>query len=145
MKASKKNTTFKVADTGKGIPAERLPNLTDPFTRADIDPYLEDIREIAKRGEFTLGAPVEDFEGVLLAGLARDGGLYVPEEWPRLDAGEIEAMADLPYAELAARVMAPFVAGTFGEDEFAELVADAYAGFGHPAVAPLTQLVMQVL
>jgi PAS domain S-box-containing protein len=40
VKASKKNTTFKVADTGKGIPAERLPNLTDPFTRADIDPYL---------------------------------------------------------------------------------------------------------
>ena len=94
------------------------------------------MRYVSTRGV----APVEDFEGVLLTGLARDGGLYVPEEWPRLDAGEIEAMADLPYAELAARVMAPFVAGTFGEDEFAELVADAYAGFGHPAVAPLRQL-----
>jgi threonine synthase len=83
---------------------------------------------------------VVDFEGALLAGLARDGGLYVPEAWPRLDAAEIAAMADLSYAELAVRVMAPFVAGTFAEDEFAELVADAYAGFGHPAVAPLRQL-----
>jgi threonine synthase len=81
-----------------------------------------------------------DFEGVLLAGLATDGGLYVPETWPRLTAGDIAAMASLPYSEVATRVMRPFVSGAIGEDDFADLVADAYAGFGHRAVAPLVQL-----
>ena len=50
-------------------------------------------------------APALDFEGATLAGLASDGGLYVPREWPRFSADEIAAMAGLPYAELAARVM----------------------------------------
>ena len=54
-------------------------------------------------------APALDFEGATLAGLASDGGLYVPREWPRFSADEIAAMAGLPYAELAARVMQPFV------------------------------------
>ena len=62
-------------------------------------------------------APALDFEGVTLAGLASDGGLYVPAEWPRFTADEIRAMRGLAYPELAARVMAPFVAGSLAEDE----------------------------
>jgi threonine synthase len=93
-------------------------------------------RYISTRGR----AAALDFEGVLLAGLAPDGGLYVPESWPRLSKGDIRAMAGLSYAELAARVMWPFVAGAISEDDLHALVVDAYAGFGHRAVAPLIQL-----
>lgn len=91
---------------------------------------------VSTRGQ----APVLAFDDVLLAGLARDGGLYVPQEWPRFSAAEIRAMAGLPYAELATRVMLPFLDRTIAEDDFAALVADSYAGFGHAAVAPLKQL-----
>ncbi len=98
------------------------------------------LRYVSTRGRATtLG-----FEGVLLAGLAADGVLYVPETWPRLSAGDIRAMAGLPYAELAARVMWPFVAGAIAEDDFAALVADSYDGFDHPAIAPLVQLDREV-
>lgn len=85
-------------------------------------------------------APILGFDDVLLSGLARDGGLYLPQSWPHFSASEIKAMAGLPYAELATRVMLPFLDGAIGEDDFAGLVADAYEGFGHKAVAPLTQL-----
>jgi threonine synthase len=85
-------------------------------------------------------APILGFDDVLLSGLARDGGLYLPQSWPRFNDSEIKAMAGLPYAELAARVMLPFLDGTIGEDDFTALVADAYKGFDHKAVAPLTQL-----
>ncbi len=85
-------------------------------------------------------APVLAFDDVLLAGLARDGGLYLPEAWPQFGRDDIRAMAGLGYAELATRVMQPFLDGTIAEDDFAAIVADAYAGFGHPAVAPLKQL-----
>lgn len=81
-----------------------------------------------------------DFEGVLLAGLAEDGGLYVPETWPQLSAGEIAAMAGRPYAEVAERVMSPFIGGAIDADAFSEIVRDSYAGFRHRAVAPLRQL-----
>lgn len=91
---------------------------------------------VSTRGQ----APVLAFDDVLLAGLARDGGLYVPQEWPRFSAAEIRALAGLPYAELATRVMLPFLDRTISEDDFAALVADSYAGFGHAAVAPLKQL-----
>ncbi|RJY10091.1 threonine synthase [Aurantiacibacter aquimixticola] len=85
-------------------------------------------------------APVLDFEGVTLAGLASDGGLYVPEEWPRFAPDEIAAMAGLPYAELAVRVMAPFTAGSLTEDELRALCEAAYGTFAHEAVTPLVQL-----
>ena len=94
------------------------------------------MRYVSTRGE----APVLDFEEVLLAGLARDGGLYLPESWPRFDADALRAMAGLSYAELALRVMTPFVAGAIAADDFAAMVKDAYGGFGHRAVAPLRQL-----
>ena len=94
------------------------------------------MRYVSTRGS----APILDFEDVLLAGLATDGGLYVPEAWPRLAPDDIRAMAGLSYADLASRVMAPFVAGAIPEPQFADMVADSYAGFGHDAVAPLVQL-----
>ncbi|MCH8835860.1 MAG: threonine synthase, partial [Proteobacteria bacterium] len=85
-------------------------------------------------------APALPFDDVLLAGLARDGGLYVPETWPRFSRAEIEALRGLPYGELAARVMQPFVGGRIAEADFAHLVAQSYADFSHAAVAPLSQL-----
>ena len=85
-------------------------------------------------------APTLDFEGVTLAGLASDGGLYVPREWPSFTSDDIAAMAGLPYAELATRVMAPFVAGSLTEDELHDLCEKAYASFAHDAVTPLVQL-----
>lgn len=85
-------------------------------------------------------APALDFEGVTLAGLASDGGLYVPREWPRFSADEIAAMAGLSYAELAARVVAPFVGDSLSEDKLRELCAEAYGRFAHAAVTPLKQL-----
>lgn len=85
-------------------------------------------------------APALDFAGATLAGLASDGGLYVPREWPRFSKDEIAAMAGLPYAELAARVMAPFVAGSLTEERLLELTTEAYGRFAHKAVTPLVQL-----
>ena len=60
-------------------------------------------------------APKLGFEEAMLAGLARDGGLYVPEAWPRMAPEEIAALAGLPYEEVAFRVMRPFVAGAFDD------------------------------
>ncbi len=85
-------------------------------------------------------APALDFEGVTLAGLASDGGLYVPREWPRFSEGEIAAMAGLSYVDLAVRVMLPFVGGSLSEERLRELSAEAYGRFAHAAVTPLRQL-----
>lgn len=85
-------------------------------------------------------APTLDFEGVTLAGLANDGGLYVPREWPRLSAEEIGALAGLPYAELAARVMQPFVGTSLSPARLQALCTEAYGRFAHDAVTPLRQL-----
>ena len=80
-------------------------------------------------------APAIDFGDALLGGLAPDGGLYLPEAWPALT----DAAPD-SYPELAAAVMAPFVAPTIDQDAFASMVADAYATFSHPEVCPLVEL-----
>jgi len=85
-------------------------------------------------------APVLTFDEAMRAGLARDGGLYVPETIPTLSGAEIAALAGLPYEDIAFRVMQPFLGDSFGEDEFRGLIATAYAGFGHAARAPLVQL-----
>ena len=86
----------------------------------------------------TRGAPAAlAFDEVLLTGLARDGGLYLPESWPQLD---LAALAGLDYPALAARVMQPFLGGRIAQADFARLVKEAYAGFGHRAVAPLRQI-----
>lgn len=85
-------------------------------------------------------APELDFRDVTLAGLARDGGLYVPVEWPRLSEADIAGLAGLSYVETAVRVMAPFVAGSLTESELRELCTQAYGRFSHDAVTPLVQL-----
>ena len=94
------------------------------------------MRYVSTRG----AAPALAFDEVLLAGLARDGGLYVPETWPSLTPADLRGLAGLDYASLATRVMLPFIGGTIDEDDFAEIVAQSYAGFDHVAVAPLKQL-----
>jgi threonine synthase len=94
------------------------------------------MRYLSTRGQ----APVRDFAGVLLAGLAEDGGLYVPETWPQFSHADWRSMRGLPYAELAARIMHPFVGSALPFSTLQTLCSDAYAGFGHPAVVPLVQL-----
>ncbi len=94
------------------------------------------MRYVSTRG----AAPVLPFHEAMLTGLARDGGLYVPEHIPTFSPDEIRALAGLPYEEVARRVMLPFLGDSFTEDELAEDIARAYAGFAHPARAPLKQL-----
>ena len=85
-------------------------------------------------------APHLRFDAAMMTGLARDGGLYVPEAVPVLAQAEIAGLAGLGYEEAAFRIMQPFLGGAFGDDEFRRLIAAAYAGFGHAARAPLVQL-----
>ena len=76
----------------------------------------------------------------MLTGLARDGGLYVPESIPQMSPADIAALAGASYEEAAFAVMRPFVGDTFDDDAFRAIIARAYAGFGHAARAPLKQL-----
>jgi len=85
-------------------------------------------------------APTLDFRAATLAGLASDGGLYVPAKWPQMSVDEIRALAGLDYAETAVRIMRPFVEGVLTEDELRELCRAAYGRFSHDAVTPLVQL-----
>ena len=94
------------------------------------------MRYISTRGE----APVLDFRAATLAGLASDGGLYVPETWPALSEGEIAGLAGLSYAETAVRVMAPFIGDALTADELRAMCETAYGRFSHAAVTPLVQL-----
>ncbi len=94
------------------------------------------MRYVSTRGQ----APILEFEDVLLAGLAGDGGLYLPETWPRLAKADIRALGGLGYTEIALAVMRPYVEGGLDEDAFKAMIEDAYASFRHPAIAPLVQL-----
>jgi threonine synthase len=94
------------------------------------------LKYVSTRGE----APVLPFDDVLLAGLAEDGGLYVPDSWPQFSADELTAMAGLSYAEIAYRVIRPFVAGTIADADLENMIEKTYAGFGHSAVAPMKQI-----
>ncbi|WP_394653355.1 threonine synthase [uncultured Sphingomonas sp.] len=85
-------------------------------------------------------APTLDFRDATLAGLASDGGLYVPEAWPTLGAQEIAGLAGLSYAQTAARIMAPFVGDALSPDELSAMCEAAYGRFSHAAVTPLAQL-----
>ena len=85
-------------------------------------------------------APTLDFRAATLAGLASDGGLYVPAKWPQMSADEIRALAGLDYTETAVRIMRPFVEGVLTEDELRTLCRAAYGRFSHDAVTPLVQL-----
>ncbi|TWB15799.1 threonine synthase [Rhizobium sp. ERR 1071] len=90
---------------------------------------------ISTRGE----APALGFCDALLAGLARDGGLYVPREWPVLTKKEIRAFRGKSYQDVAFAVLSPFTNGEIPADVFRGMIDDAYATFRHPAVAPLLQ------
>lgn len=85
-------------------------------------------------------APVLGFEDVLVAGLARDGGLYVPQTWPRLGSQEIAALAGRPYSEVAVEVIAPFTGDAIDRGTLHAMAEAAYATFDHAAVAPLVQI-----
>lgn len=80
-----------------------------------------------------------DFRGVTLAGLASDGGLYVPRAWPTFGESEIAALVGLPYAELAAKIMQPFIGECIAPERLLELTCQAYGRFAHKAVTPLRQ------
>jgi threonine synthase len=86
-------------------------------------------------------APVLDFEGVTLAGLASDGGLYLPREWPRFSEAQIRDLRGLPYWQVAVEVMAPFVGDSLTREELSDICQQVYGGeFSHAAVTPLVQL-----
>lgn len=91
---------------------------------------------VSTRGE----APALGFCDTVMAGLARDGGLYVPREWPQFSSADIRAMRGLSYADLAIRVLSPFIGDEIKPAVFEKLVREAYATFRHPAVCPLVQL-----
>jgi threonine synthase len=94
------------------------------------------VRHISTRGE----APALGFADVMLAGLARDGGLYVPEAWPRLERETILGFAGRPYAEVAVEVIRRFTEDSISDADLARMAREAYGNFRHSAVAPLTQL-----
>ncbi|WP_150496580.1 threonine synthase [Roseibium aquae] len=85
-------------------------------------------------------APTLDFSDVLLQGLARDGGLYLPQEWPQLDAKTIASFAGRPYHEVAYEVIRPFVGNSIADPALRSMIRQAYDSFRHPAVTPLVQL-----
>ncbi len=94
------------------------------------------MRYISTRGQ----APALPFEETLLTGLARDGGLYVPDALPALTREDLSGLVGASYEAVATRVMAPFVEGCLEEAELAELVEASYAGFGHKLRCPLAQI-----
>ena len=94
------------------------------------------MRYVSTRGN----APVLDFRDATLAGLAADGGLYLPETWPTLSRETIAGLAGKSYVETAVTVMAPFVGDTIDADALRALCEQAYGRFSHAAVTPLVQL-----
>ena len=94
------------------------------------------MRYISTRGQ----APVLPFAEAMMTGLARDGGLYVPQTIPQLSHADIAALEGVSFEEAAFRITRPFVAESFSETELREAIRRAYQGFGHAARAPLVQL-----
>ena len=94
------------------------------------------MKYISTRGQ----APALNFEEVLLAGLASDGGLYVPENLPVFSQEEIASWAGLSYAELAFKIISPFVNDCIDDADLKQMIDETYAGFNHSAVAPLKEL-----
>jgi threonine synthase len=94
------------------------------------------LQYVSTRGE----APELGFEDVLLTGLARDGGLYVPVSWPQISAGELRALQGKSYQHIAFEVMSKFTGNAIPHAEIKQMIAGAYGAFGHPAITPLKQL-----
>lgn len=93
------------------------------------------MKYISTRGE----APTLGFCDALLAGLASDGGLYVPQEWPTFTKKQIRAMRGMSYQQIAFTVLSPFVDGEIDDKTFRAMIDEAYATFRHPAITPLVQ------
>jgi threonine synthase len=91
---------------------------------------------VSTRGD----SPPIGFLDAVLAGLAPDGGLYVPEMWPLLSQAEIAGFAGMPYAQVAAHILGRFAGDSLSAEEVAEITSEAYAAFAHAAVTPLRQL-----
>jgi threonine synthase len=101
-----------------------------------VERMINFVRYVSTRGQAaTLG-----FIDAMLAGLARDGGLYTPETLAGMTPRAISALAGLPYAEAAARIVAPFVTGEISDEALAAMAEDAYADFRHPAKAPVLEI-----
>src|SRR5438105_5052076 len=97
---------------------------------------IPSLHYISTRGE----APELGFEDVMLAGLAADGGLYVPARWPSFTGSQLEALQGKPYAEIAFAIMSPFIGGAIHKPDLRQMITEAYREFGHPAIAPRRQL-----
>lgn len=106
------------------------------FAPRKIGGILPVMRYLSTRGRAT----PRSFSDVLLAGLAEDGGLFMPETWPQFSAAEWREMRALSYPELAAKIIAPFTAGCISEETLRELTQEAYARFDHAAIVPVTQV-----
>ena len=94
------------------------------------------MRYVSTRGQ----APHVGFVDAVLGGLAPDGGLYVPEDWPKISPAEIAAFAGKPYAEVAARVIGAFAGDEISAADLRTMCQEAYSSFTHSAVVPLAQL-----
>ena len=94
------------------------------------------MRYVSTRGS----APTLGFDDVLLAGLARDGGLYVPKAWPHLSTAQWRRLAGLPYAEIAFRILKLYVGRAIADVDLRRMIEESYRQFGHPAVVPLKQV-----
>ncbi len=92
------------------------------------------------RGE----APVLEFSDVLLAGLAVDGGLYVPTEFPTLQPSDLSSFSEMSYAEVATKVLTPFVSPSISSNELGSMIEQSYSTFRHPDVVPVKQLPAQI-
>jgi len=91
---------------------------------------------VSSRGQ----APALSFSDAMLAGLASDGGLYLPETWPQVSPAEIAAYAGKPYAEVAFDIIRRFAGGDIADADLADMIDAAYKGFRHPSVAPLVEI-----
>lgn len=94
------------------------------------------MKYISTRGQ----APVLGFCDAVMAGLASDGGLYVPETYPSFTPSQIAAFAGLSYEELFFEIVGPFVAGQIPDAQLKLMIKGAYSGFKHKAIAPLNQI-----
>ena len=94
------------------------------------------MKYVSTRGQ----APTLPFDEVLLTGLARDGGLYLPTTWPKFSNADLKHFSTLTYAELAIQIMTPFIGKVLSHDDVSKMVKDTYRHFQHPSVAPLKQL-----
>src|SRR5690606_38217422 len=91
---------------------------------------------VSTRGQ----APALGFSDAVLAGLASDGGLYVPQSWPQVSLGEIASFAGKPYADTAYAIISRFTGDEIDPVKLKAIIDESYAVFRHPSVTPLVEL-----